>query len=419
MAREDNIFKDIISAIKDAQKPKTTAYDTIATVTRIEGDVAWCHIPGGIDETPIRMTVNAEKGDTVQVRVSNGRAFLVGNATAPPTDDKKANAAQKTANSARSTAELAKKAIEKQQEFFWHDKNGAHVIGRSYRTDIKSDGMHIIDTNTGEEIALFGASRINIGTGDNNIVLDPDPDATVAMKIGTAMDVDPDGNMTLKGNLETNDGEIQVGVYENEQGIERTELFLGRSADLTALSETIDETTGEVTDSRHKVVLRMSGNTLGDVYLNIPADVASFLGIVNFYGRANFDKIYANSVYVGDHASAIGNTVSGNATVNLVSGTTMTKLAELRTLGAGTWIINAGVRFTGNATGTRAIQIYVNGSGDGPGFASGNVAGSGLFSLECSSIASSNSDMPIALYARQNSGATMSVTYYWSAVRIA
>jgi hypothetical protein len=53
------------------------------------------------------LTVNAEAGDTVQVRVSGGTAFLVGNATAPPTDDTKANAAQKIAVTAQKTADGA------------------------------------------------------------------------------------------------------------------------------------------------------------------------------------------------------------------------------------------------------------------------------------------------------------------------
>lgn len=90
-----------------ASKPKTQPYDTTATVKRIEDGVAWVQIPGGVDETPVKLTVNAEAGDTVQVRVSGGTAFLVGNSTAPPTDDKTANAAQKIAVTAQKTADGA------------------------------------------------------------------------------------------------------------------------------------------------------------------------------------------------------------------------------------------------------------------------------------------------------------------------
>ena len=59
------------------------------------------HIPGGATETPVALTINARKGDKVQVRVSNGGAWLMGNTTAPPTDDTKANEADKKAAEAK------------------------------------------------------------------------------------------------------------------------------------------------------------------------------------------------------------------------------------------------------------------------------------------------------------------------------
>ena len=90
-AKTDRIIKDLYSAIRQSEKKGTSGYDTPAEVTRIEGDTAWVHIPGGVDETPVKMTIGAKKGDTVQVRVSGGSAWLIGNASAPPTDDTKAN----------------------------------------------------------------------------------------------------------------------------------------------------------------------------------------------------------------------------------------------------------------------------------------------------------------------------------------
>lgn len=93
MSGLDSAIKDLIQAFKEFNKNKTSPYDTQAEVKRVEGNIAWVHIPGGVDETPVRMTVNAEVGDSVQVRVSGGDAFLVGNGTAPPTNDKKANQA--------------------------------------------------------------------------------------------------------------------------------------------------------------------------------------------------------------------------------------------------------------------------------------------------------------------------------------
>ena len=102
--------KMITDAIKDASKAKTKGYDTTATVKRVEGSTVWVHIPGGVDETPVKRTINANIGDTVQVRVSDGSAWLVGNASAPPTDDTRANSAMVVATDANALAESASKA---------------------------------------------------------------------------------------------------------------------------------------------------------------------------------------------------------------------------------------------------------------------------------------------------------------------
>ena len=99
--------KMIAQALRTANRKKTSAYDTTAQVVRVDGDTVWVHIPGGVEETPVRRTIDAEEGDTVQVRVSGGSAFLVGNRTAPPTDDTTAKEAKDTADDAEEKAEGA------------------------------------------------------------------------------------------------------------------------------------------------------------------------------------------------------------------------------------------------------------------------------------------------------------------------
>lgn len=92
---------EIIKDIARARGRKTTsAYDVAATVTRIEDGIAWVHIDGGVDETPVKLTVAAHEGDVVQVRVGGGTAWLTGNGTRPPTDDARAIVAQATADDA-------------------------------------------------------------------------------------------------------------------------------------------------------------------------------------------------------------------------------------------------------------------------------------------------------------------------------
>lgn len=82
--------KELINIIKKTSDQGTKPIDTQAEVIRVEDNTVWVHIPGGIDETPVQKTISAKAGDTVQVRIANGDAWLVGNGSAPPTDDAKA-----------------------------------------------------------------------------------------------------------------------------------------------------------------------------------------------------------------------------------------------------------------------------------------------------------------------------------------
>lgn len=87
------LIKEIMDALNAAQKNKTEPYDRSGTVKRIEGKIAWVQLEGSDRETPIQMTIACDVGDTVQARIGGGSAWLTGNLTAPPTDDKKANEA--------------------------------------------------------------------------------------------------------------------------------------------------------------------------------------------------------------------------------------------------------------------------------------------------------------------------------------
>ena len=94
------LIKDFAEVLRQKDRA-TQPYDTTAEVTRVDEDgIAWVHIPGGVDETPVQMSINAREGDTVRVRVAGGQAWATGNDTAPPTDDRTAEAAQRTADEA-------------------------------------------------------------------------------------------------------------------------------------------------------------------------------------------------------------------------------------------------------------------------------------------------------------------------------
>ena len=81
-----NIAKKLTEALKP--KRQTSGYDTVAVVKRIEGGTAWVGIEGGVDETPVKMSINVNPGDNVNVRVDGGKAWITGNNTAPPADGK-------------------------------------------------------------------------------------------------------------------------------------------------------------------------------------------------------------------------------------------------------------------------------------------------------------------------------------------
>lgn len=82
-------IQDIAKAIAQAtaNNTKNTTSTTNATVKRIEDGVAYVQFDGAETETPVQLTISANTGDTVKVTVSNGKAWIVGNTTAPPTDD--------------------------------------------------------------------------------------------------------------------------------------------------------------------------------------------------------------------------------------------------------------------------------------------------------------------------------------------
>lgn len=103
--------KEFLKVLNNKDKgPKP--YDTTAEVVRVEDGVAWVHIDGGVEETPAELTINAVKGDRVKVRLVGGQAFLIGNGTAPPTDDRVANEAYGVATGARVVAVEAEKVAQ-------------------------------------------------------------------------------------------------------------------------------------------------------------------------------------------------------------------------------------------------------------------------------------------------------------------
>lgn len=103
----DKLAKELKAQMTASDDRKPKPYDAQAEVLRVEDGIAWVHIPGGVDETPVRLTINAKKGDAVNIHVANGSAWITGNTTRPPTDDAEAIVAQGAANKAVKIGEKA------------------------------------------------------------------------------------------------------------------------------------------------------------------------------------------------------------------------------------------------------------------------------------------------------------------------
>ena len=76
------------------------------------------------------------------------------------------------AATAQAAAEAAQGDINDQKKYFYHDRLGAHVLDAAigaYRTDIKSDGVHIVQTETETPIAKYGETSTIGATDGKNV----------------------------------------------------------------------------------------------------------------------------------------------------------------------------------------------------------------------------------------------------------
>ena len=120
----NRLAKDIYTVFSKSEDKKPKPYDTQAKVTKVEGDTAYVRIPGSENETPVRKTIEVKEGDNIQARLSGGRAWITGNDTAPPTDDR-------MAIQAGSTAEMAAQASKQAWDYAKEAKGAAETAYRA------------------------------------------------------------------------------------------------------------------------------------------------------------------------------------------------------------------------------------------------------------------------------------------------
>ena len=160
------LAKDLLEAVR--RESGTKPYDTTAEVLRVENGIAWIHIDGGASETPCELTIDAKAGDKVKVRIAGGSAWLIGNTSAPPTDDTTANAAKDRADNAYKLSDQAIKDAERASEA----ADSAEASADSAQTSAKRAilGLEKVEdvVNVVEWIANHG---VYVLTGDQSIVL--------------------------------------------------------------------------------------------------------------------------------------------------------------------------------------------------------------------------------------------------------
>ena len=109
-----------------------------------------------------------------------------------------ARAAGIAAATAQAAAEAAQGDIDDQKKYFYHDKLGAHVLdaaGGAYRTDIKSDGVQIVQTATETPIAKYG-EVIQIGNKSGNMMLISADDFKIKNETSDVFDITIDKNLS-------------------------------------------------------------------------------------------------------------------------------------------------------------------------------------------------------------------------------
>lgn len=396
---------DLIKAIKEVQD-KTEPYDTQAVVEQIEDGKVWVRIPGSDTTTPVDMTVDAKEGDTVQVRVSGGTAFLTGNATAPPTDDTKATEAvgiaEGAVNVAESASEMAVIVSEiagNTAQHFWMTEEGtdtgAHiteVTQEEFLADPENGGGNLLARSNGiavrdglKELAQFSADGIALG---DSILISPNALVRPVWGFEALGDhsvpctIDLTDSALFKDVLDG--GTAYITWYDSPQGKNMAHIVKGQAATRQLMTWVLSYD-GEKTI---ELVNETTGYT-GTVTIELRAEVYQLGAVFSFgkrYGESgSFSASFGESLIASgddqvvfgkynkedpDKALIIGNgsvTSSSDSRSNAFAvgwdGTVETANGELIPQTSTTWtaptILNSSCTISGGGYYTEGKRVYI------------------------------------------------------------
>ena len=194
----NNSAKKLAQIIREGSPSKTESYDTQGTVKRIDGKTAWIRLNGGVDETPVQLTIDCKAGDTVQVRVGGGTAWITGNSTAPPTDDKKANEALQS-------VKTYSKAVEKQLSELSDEMSGMADDLSEDIEDVEEIAVIALTSANGKNTIYHSSVQPSGGDyKENDVWFDSAHDYAMYKWSGTAWVKEQFGNEAIKDLAITN-----------------------------------------------------------------------------------------------------------------------------------------------------------------------------------------------------------------------
>lgn len=426
----EKIKNELVESVKGLLDRKTEPYDTQATVKRVVGDTAYIHIEGGVSETPVRKTINAKKGDVVQVRLSGGRAWLTGNDTAPPTDDTKAKDADVHAGKAMKKAVKAEeKAIQSGKTATSYMTEMDEEVGvfvhpkgtPSDPTDTNARGVQITDS---VDVIRDGASRANFGEQISIFAKKIFRDSINGIFTGTGLKFISERDSLLpffevrvqaSGSGYGDAGKISI----NSKGGDNLDVYLDPSGGSVPVDKPFNYKDAHIESSK-------------DVTINNKLKVSESDGILVSGSNADtsdtpvFQVDNDGNIISQNHDSPIGTIKNGypTSTVNVPSTTDNGKALCSVTLEAGVWLCLCGVRYPAANSGIRRANLSTTSGSNGY---NQQVAcdGNHAIQLQFARLVQPSQDTTYYLNTCQNSGSTVSIAAgsaqsatYISAIRL-
>jgi hypothetical protein len=222
----NSIESKLLDVIKQIMKKNTEPVDLPATVVRIAGQKAWVHFDGGVDETPASMTIDCKKGDSVMVRLSGGSAYIIGNYSAPPTDDAAAERADEHASEAFKSAAEAKNKVVESQKFIMNRvvKKGTSGINDISSTMLQdANGVNIYNNSleSGKPYAHIKNDAFQIRKASGSAVSESD---TVVASFGQTSTI-YGLNQNFKTEFNSNSIKITSTVSTRNTTLDQNHLF--------------------------------------------------------------------------------------------------------------------------------------------------------------------------------------------------